>query len=145
MQTNSPSTPTLYWVIVVFFLLWNTVGVLSFGMHVTLSDEALAAMPEDQRDLYESFPLWVTGLFGLAVVTGMGAAIGLAMRKAWSVLSALISLIAVVIQMSYNVFATNSIEVYGFIEAISMPVLVVLFATIMYFYARKAADIGRLS
>ena len=67
------------------------------------------------------------------------------MRKKHAILLFTVSLIAVLIQMSYWVFATDVINVYGTIDALTMPILVVVTAVVLLFYSKMVARKGWLS
>jgi uncharacterized membrane protein len=133
--------PTSFWVVAVIALLWNIMGVYSFYAHVFISDEALAALPVAEQAVYASYPAWVNILFAVAVLTGLLGCISLLLKKAWAVPLFLISLVAVIIQMTYSMFMTESIEVYG-PASVVMPILVVVIAAFLYYYSRKCRAKG---
>jgi len=137
-------TPRSFLIIGIVALLWNLVGVMSYIMHVTISPEALANMPEAERALMESSPAWATGAFAIAVFSGTLACVGLLLKKAWSVPVFLVSLIAIVVQFSHWLFMTTAIEVHGN-EAFLMPLLVTIIAVFLVWYSRDAKAKGWLS
>jgi hypothetical protein len=130
-------TPRSFLIIGIVALLWNLFGVMSYIMHVTISPEALANMPEAERALMESFPAWATGAFAIAVFGGTLACVGLLLKKAWSVPVFLVSLIAIVIQFSHWLFMTTAVEVYGN-ETFLIPSLVTIIAAFLVWYSRGA-------
>lgn len=135
MKHEKTKIPMWFWIISIFFLLWNIMGVFSFLAHTFISSEALAALPTNERELYGEYPLWTTIVFGIAVIAGMIGAIGLVLKKKWSKMAFIISLLAVIPQMIHNVFFTNSIEVYGSIQAVTMPALVVIFGLFLVWFS----------
>lgn len=135
MEQEKIKIPTWFWVISVLFLLWNIMGVFSFFAHTFISGEALAELPSNERELYGEYPLWITIVFAIAVVFGMIGAIGLLMKKKWSKIAFIISLLAIIPQMIHNVFFTRSIEVYGVAEAVTMPALVVIFGFFLVWFS----------
>ena len=137
-------TPRSFLIISVAALVWNLFGVMSYIMHVTISSEALAQLPEAERALYESSPAWVTGAFALAVFSGVLGCVGLLLKKAWSVPVFLVSLIAIVLQFTYWLFMTASIEVHG-MQAVIMPLLVTAIGVFLVWYSRHAKNKGWLS
>ena len=63
-------------------LLWNLFGVAMFFLQFNMSPETLAAIPADQRALYESTPAWVHGAFAVAVFGGaLGSAVLLLKKR----------------------------------------------------------------
>jgi hypothetical protein len=131
------SPPKSFWIICIIALLWNISGVYSFFMEVFITPEALAALPEAQRLLYETNPVWMTVVFAIAVLDGTLGCVLLLMKKALAGPVLITSLVAVLIQMSYWIFMTNSLEVYG-PTGIIMPVIVSSIAAFLVWYAYKA-------
>ena len=118
-------------------MLWNLLGVAAFFMMVTMSPEALAALPEAERGLYEHFPLWVTAVYAVAVFGGTLGCVALLMGKASAVMLFVASLVAVVIQMGHALFGTALLEVSGAGAAV-MPLLVVVVAAYLVRFALAA-------
>lgn len=133
MNDVKNKVPMWFWIASVFFLLWNILGVLSFVGHAFMSHEDMTA---EQVELLKEFPIWTYVVFAIAVATGFLGSVALLMRKKWANLMFLVSLIAVLIQMTHNVFLTKSIEVYGMAQAITMPILVVVLAVILVWFSR---------
>ena len=138
MKHEKTKIPLWFWVVSIFFLLWNIMGVFSFLAHTFISNEALAALPSNERELYGEYPLWTTIVFAIAVIAGMIGAIGLVLKKKWSKMAFVISLLAIIPQMIHNVFFTKSIEVYGTVEAVTMPALVVIFGLFLLWFSTSA-------
>lgn len=135
MNNTNIKTPAWFWVVAILFLLWNLMGLFSFFTHTFITDEALAALPENERALYAEYPAWTTIVFAIAVVTGFLAAVGILMRKKWAKPFAILSLLAIIPQMAHNVFFTSSIEVYGMAQAVTMPILVMVFGALLVWFA----------
>ncbi len=123
-------------IISIILVLWNLVGVLSFVGHATIRGERLAALPEEEQALYENFPIIITVIFAIAVITGMSGAIALIRKNPAAVKLLGISLVAVIIQMMYNVFFTGSIDYYGKM-AIIVPALTVAMSIFALVYSKN--------
>jgi hypothetical protein len=126
-----------FWIIGVLALAWNLIGVASYLMTVTASPEALAALPEAERALYEGTPKWVTSAYAIAVFGGALGSVALLMRKGWAVPVFLISLIAIVLQMGHAFFGSALLEVKGAGGAM-LPLLIVLIAIYLLWYSSTA-------
>ena len=135
MEQKKPKIPMWFWVVSIFFLLWNIMGVFSFLAHTFISNEALAELPSNERELYSEYPLWTNIVFAIAVIAGLIGTIGLVLKKKWSKMAFIISLLAIIPQMIHNVFFTKSIEVYGAVEAATMPALVVIFGLFLVWFS----------
>ena len=68
MENEKTKIPTWFWVVTAFFLLWNILGVFSFVAHVFITEDSLAALPTNERELYNEYPLWTTVVFAIAVL-----------------------------------------------------------------------------
>lgn len=135
MENTKIKTPTWFWIVAVIFLLWNIMGVLSFFGHTFISEEEIAKLPLNEQELYGDYPAWTIILFAIAVFGGLIGSIGLIIRKKWSKVAFIISLLAIVPQMTHNVFFTKSIEVYGTAQAITMPILVVIIGIFLVWFS----------
>jgi hypothetical protein len=133
MSMQSTKLPVWFWVIAVAGLLWTLMGVASYVMDVTMSEEALAAMPQAQRDIYATRPSWVVGLYAVAVFGALIGAIALVMRKSFAVPFFGVSLAAVVVQMAYVLFGMSVIATLGVTAAIFPAVIVVIGALLLWF------------
>lgn len=138
MENIKIKIPIWFWVVAILFLLWNIMGVFSFFVHTFISDEALAALPTNERELYGDYPIWTTIIFAIAVFGGLLGSLGLVLKKKWSKLAFIISLCAVIPQMIHNVFFTKSMDVYGPGQAATMPVLIVIFGIFLVWFSNFA-------
>lgn len=135
MENAKIKIPVWFWVIAIFFLLWNIMGVFSFYAHTFISEEALAALPANERELYGDYPIWTTIVFAIAVFFGLFGSIGLLLKKKWSKIAFIISLCAIIPQMIHNVFFTKSMDVYGPAQTAIMPILVVVFGFLLVWFS----------
>lgn len=135
MENQKTKTKKWFWFVSIFFLLWNLLGVLSFFFHAFISANIPEDLPENEKALYGEYPLWTYLVFAMAVLGGIIGSIGLVMRKKWSRTAFIISLLAVIPQMTHNVFFTSAIEVYGITQAVTMPILVVVFAAFLVWFS----------
>ncbi len=130
--------PSSYWVISIIALLWNIMGIFSFISHNFISDETLAELEPAEQNLYDQYPLWTIIVYFLAVWGGVMGSIGLMARRNWARHAFLVSLLAVVPQMMHVIFFTDSVEVYGTAQAVTMPILVMVFAVFFYWFSNYA-------
>ncbi len=143
-MTNSNKPTTLFWIIAVAALIWNCLGVMSYIGQAFMTDEVKAALPEAERALYENIPTWVTAAFAIAVFAGLLGSIFLLARKKAARFVFLISLIAILAQMSYNLFMSRAAEVYG-PGGVIMPVMVILIGVFLLMYSKKTIEKGWMS
>ncbi|WP_417800953.1 hypothetical protein [Tenacibaculum sp.] len=143
-MTDSNKPTTLFWIIGVAALVWNGLGVMSYIGQAYMTDEVRATLPEAERALYENIPTWVTAAFAIAVFGGLIGSAFLLMRKKLARPMFLLSLIAIVVQMSYNLFMSRATEVYG-PGSIVMPIMVIVIGVFLLMYSKKTIAKGWLS
>ena len=138
------STTRTFWIISSIAFLWNLIGVATYLMTVTITPEALAEMPEAESALYTDTPTWITSIFALAVFTGLAGSILLLLRKKLAYPIFILSLVAIVIQMSYTLIVSNVVQVHG-PTAFITPVLVTLIGAYLVTFSSRAIKKGILS
>jgi hypothetical protein len=136
-MTNTIKPPTWFWIISIIAFIWNLMGVIAYITQVTMSLEAMEALPEAQRTLYENTPAWATGAFAIAVWGGALGCLLLILRKALATPVLLLSLVGIMVQMYHAFFISNSIEVFG-PGGMIMPIMVVLIALFLVLFSRSA-------
>ena len=149
MENHSNRIPKSYWIISVIATIWNAMGFYTFFTEYNLwknpeARESFGELAAQYGPIYDATPGWIYVVFAVAVATGLLGSIGLLLKKKWSILFFLISLIAVLIQFSHNVLATNLIEVMG-ASAVVMPLVVIAIAAYLFYYARRNAGKGILT
>ena len=135
------TAPRGFWIVSGLFLVWNLMGVMAYLMQVTMSEEALAALPEAQRDLYMNTPAWATGAFAVAVFAGTVGCVFLLMKKSWAVPTLILSLLGILVQMFHAFALSPALEVLG-PGGLVMPVLVTAGAVFLIWYGRRARSRG---
>lgn len=138
---NLTPPPRSFWIISSLLLAWNLLGLMAFVMQVSMSEEALAALPEAQRDLYLATPSWVTVAFAVAVVAGTLGCVLLLVRKKLAVPVLILSLLGILAQNFHSFFLSNAVEVYGS-AGLVMPLVVIVAAIFLIWYARRAQAQG---
>ena len=146
-MTNNVTTkpPTWFWVVSVVALLWNLLGAMAYLGQAFITDEMKAAMPADQLELMENTPAWATAAFAIAVWGGVLGCIGLLLRKKWARPVLVVSLLGILVQMSYSFFMTNAAEVYGAAQGVIMPVLLILIGVGLVLFAKTSQKKGWIS
>ncbi len=140
-MTSSTKPPTWFWIVGGISMVWNLLGIMAYIMQVTMSPEALQALPENERTLIESVPAWATSAFAIAV---WGSALGcilLLMRKKFATAVFIFAFAGILVQMYYNVVLSKSIEVYG-PGGLAMPILVFVIGVFLIWFSRKSSAKG---
>lgn len=144
-MTESQNKPlTSFWIIGIAALLWNLMGVFEYLKMAYMTAEDLAALPPEQQPLYENIPAWVTAAFAMAVFGGALGSILLLLRKKLATFVFIISFVSILAQMTYNIFMTRALEVYG-PGGIIMPVMVIVVGAFLIWYSKKMQNKGVLT
>jgi hypothetical protein len=130
--------PVWFWIASILALLWNLRGVMAYLGQAYMTEDMKAEYTSEQLALMESTPAWVTAVFAIAVWGGLLGCIALLIRKKWAKPLLMLSLIAVLIQMAYSFFMTNAAEVYGQVQGVITPLIVIIIAVILVQFARIA-------
>ena len=133
----STKLPIWFWVTAGAALLWTAVGVISFYMDATMSEETLAAMSQAQREIYEARPNWVFGLYAVATISALLGAVALLMRKRIATPLFGASLVAIIVQFGYVLFGMSVIAKLGISAAIFPGVIAVIGAFLLWFSMRS--------
>ena len=136
-STNTKPTTT-FWIITILALLWNIMGVIAYIMQVTMTPEAIAALPENQRAMYTDVPAWATSAFALATWGALLANLLLLMRRKLAGPVFVASFFAILVSMYHSFFMTNMIGVSGAAGTL-LPISIILIGAFMIFFTRSAA------
>ena len=137
MLTEKKPVPRWFIVTAALAVVWNLLGVAAFVMQISMTPEMIAELPEAQQVLLESMPQWVLIAFAIAVFGGVLGALGLVLRKVWSLLFLWLSLFAVLAQQSYTFLMSDTLQVMG-VQAAVMPALFTIIAVALVMIARNA-------
>jgi len=129
--------PKWFMFVAAVLLVWNLLGVMAYVMQVMMNPETLAALPQEQRELYENTPDWATAAFAVAVNFGALGCVLLLLRRNLAGLFLQLSLAGVLVQMFHSFFMSKSFEVFG-PGGLVMPVIVIVIAIYLVWLAAKA-------
>jgi len=145
MKINSSiRPPKWFWIVSTLALLWNLMGVFAYLADAFMTIEDLGTLPQDQRLLYESRPVWVTSAYAIAVWGGTLACIALLFRKKWARTLFLVSLIGVIAQNLYQFLMSNTFEVYG-TSAMFLPIMVIVISIALLLFSKSCYSKGWIS
>ena len=132
--------PGWFWLVAVAALLFEAAGC--YALYLQLTTDA-AALPVDQRALFEATPMWITGAYALAVAAGLVGAIALLQRRRFAKGALLLSLVAITVQFGGILLvptlrqSTPSNEYLG-------PIVIFVLAYAFWQFAKIAAKRGWL-
>jgi hypothetical protein len=138
MTTSLNKPPIWFWIISIIALIWNGMGVNAYLQQAYNTESYRAMYSKEQLEIAANMPAWVTAAFAIAVFAGVLGAIGLLLKKSWSVKLWLLSLVAVIVQMGY-------ILINGYVSSMVMTIMIIVFAFFFVWFARKSEANGWLS
>lgn len=138
MTNSSIKPPIWFWIVSVIALIWNCMGAYHYLIQAYNTESYQEMYTAEQLEIVANMPAWVTAAFAISVFGGVLAAIGLLIRKSWSVKLWILSLIAVLIQMGY-------ILINEYASSIGMTIMIIVLAFFFVWFARKSEANGWLS
>ncbi len=139
---NKPAAS--FWIIGIAALIWNLMGVFEYLTMAYMTAEDLAVLPVEEQRFYDNVPAWVTAAFALAVFGGTLGCILLLLRRKLATFVFIISFASILAQMTYTVFISKAMEVYGPGNVI-MPITVIITGAFLVWYSKKMEGQGMLS
>lgn len=130
-NTLTSKPPIWFWIVSVIALIWNAMGVNAYLQQAYNTESYRTMYTEEQLEIAANMPIWVTAAFAIAVFAGAIAAIGLLLKKSWSVKLWILSLIAVIVQMGYTL-------INGYESNMIMTIMIVAFAFIFVWFAKMS-------
>ena len=130
--TNKP--PMWFWIVSVLALIWNGMGVMQYLQQAYNTESFQAMCTPEELEVYANLPSWYTAVFAFAVFGGVLGCIALLLRKKIAYVLLLISLIAVIIQMSYVTFSLKMANI--------MTPMIVIVSILLVWLATSATKRG---
>lgn len=99
---DTKKTPWHIWTIGIVSLLWNAMGAMDFVMSQMQVESYMAGFSEEQLAYFTSFPVWVIGTWGIAVLGAVLGSILLLLRSKVALPVFWIALVAMVATAIHN-------------------------------------------
>lgn len=136
--------PRWYSIAAIAALLWNLLGVAMFLLHYTMSAEALAALPAEQQALFESLPAWTWVAYAVGTIGGALGAVLLVMRRRAARWLLTLSLAGVLAQFTWQAVLSEAVPLLGAAQALTLPLVVLVVAALICWFAWRADARGWL-
>lgn len=140
MSDASVKAPWHVWLVGVFALLFNAIGVFDFVMNLWQGPAYLASagMTPEQIAHYQAMPAWMMVVWAVGVFGAFGASILLLLRRRLALPVFVVSLVAFLVSLLYTYVLTNGGAVMGRQMAITSAVIALLLVLFAW-YARAMA------
>ncbi len=136
-MTNSIKIPTWFYVIAALAVVWNAMGVMAYINSVMISAEDFLKMPEAQQSMQKAMPSWAKAAFAVAVFAGTIGSFLLLLKKSLAMPALIVSLFAVLIQMSNFIFLMDGFNSIEQSEKI-MTSMIIVVAFLLVWFANSA-------
>ena len=145
MTGTTTKAPWHLWLVGVFALLFNCIGVFDFVMSMTRGATymASAGMTPDQIAHYQGMPAWMTAVWAIGVWAAFLASILLLMRRRVAFAVFVLSLAAFLVSLLYTYVLTDGGAVMGRAMAVTSAVIAILLLLFSW-YSRAMAKRGVL-
>ena len=80
-QSQKSNTPNWFWILGGIAVVWNLMGLMAFAAQMMMTEESLAALPEEQQEIYKNLPAWINIFFAFAVIGGTAGSLLLLMKN----------------------------------------------------------------
>lgn len=133
---SNTKPPVWFWIIAVIALLWNGLGVMAYLMHAFITDDAIAALPEEQQaEFLIEHPTWYTAAFALAVFCGALGCLALLIRKKWAYVLFIISFVCATVQQVYIITTVEGANPV-------MPIMVIVVCAFLVWFSKMSTAKG---
>jgi hypothetical protein len=145
LEKKDRGKPWHLWVIGIVGLLWNSIGVLGFLLTQMGNEAAFASMSLEQREYFESFPLWAVAFWAIGVFGGVLGCLLMVLGKRVAVPVLVASAAGALVANYGGLFLLGGLEVMGGPPALVFPTVIIVLATALALYARAMSKKGILS
>lgn len=144
MNTARSKTPVHLWIVGVLSLLWNAMGAFDYAATQLRLDFYMSQFSAEQLDYFYAFPAWADASWAIAVWGSLLGALGLLMRKAWTVPVFGVVLVAMVLNGLYTMVLTDGLALMGDgAAAFTAVIWVIAIGLFLYALAMKRSGVLR--
>ena len=143
--TTTAGRPWHVWLIGIIGGLWNSIGVLSFVLTQMNVEAVMSRFPPQQREYFQSFPLWAVAFWAIGVFGGVIGCLLLILKNRLAFHVLLASVIGAIVSNLGGLFLLGGMEVMAETGGLGFTVLPIIFGAFLAYYARAMSKRGVLS
>lgn len=143
--TKTPGRPWHLWLIGILGGLWSSMGVISFMLTQMKVEAVMSRFPPQQRQYFESFPMWAVAFWAIGVFSGVVGCLLLLLRNRLAFPVLLASVIGTMVSTLGGLFLLGGMEVMRETSGLGFTVFPIFFAAVLAYYARALRKKGVLS
>lgn len=139
-NTQATELPGWFRPAAIAVVAWEIFGCVMYVMQVGVDP---AALPNDQRAVWDATPPWMVGAYATAVWVGLAGAVALLMRRRLAEPLLLVSLIAVAVQFS-GLLLVPELRALMTSDMLLLPFVILAVCFVIWSFARRARRNGWL-
>ena len=128
--------PWHLWLVGIIGLLWSAMGVVSFILTQMNVEAVMSRFPPQQREYFESFPLWAVALWALGVFGGAVGSLLLLLRNRLAFEVLLGSAVAAIAFNLGGLYLLGGLQVMRETGGLGFTTMPIVFAALLAYYAR---------
>ena len=143
--TKTPGRPWHLWLIGIVGLLWCLMGVISFMLAQMNVEAVMSRYPPQQREYFESFPLWAVAFWAIGVFGGVIGCLLLLLKNRLAFHLLLASLIGAIVSNLGGLFLLGGMEVMRETGGLGFTAVPIIIGAFLAVYAGAMSKKGVLS
>src|SRR5687767_9457891 len=143
--TTTPGRPWHLWVIGILGGLWSSIGVLSFMLTQLNVEAVMSRFPPQQREYFESFPLWAVAFWAIGVFGGVIGCLLLLLKNRLAFHALLASAIGAIVSNLGGLFLLGGMEVMRETGGLGFTAVPIILGVFLAYYAHAMSKKGVLS
>lgn len=145
LGTKRPRRPWHLWLVGIIGGLWSLMGVISFMLTQMHVDAVMSRYPPQQREYFESFPLWAVAFWAIGVFSGGIGCLLLLLKNRVAFQVLLASAIAAIVFNLGGLFLLGGMAVMRATGGLGFTAVPIIVAAVLAYYARAMSTKGVLS
>ena len=144
-RSRPQGRPWHLWLIGIIGGLWSAIGVMSFMLTQLDVDAVMSRFPAEQRQYFESFPLWAVAFWAIGVVGGVAGCLLLLLKNRLAFHVLLASVIGTIVCNLGGLFLLGGMRVMAETGGLGFTLFPIVVAAVLAYYARAMSENGTLS
>lgn len=141
---TSPGRSWHLWLVGIIGVLWSAMGVISFMLTQLHVEAVMSRYPPQQRDYFESFPLWAVAFWAISVFGGIAGCVLLLLKKRAALQVLLASAVAAMVFNLGGLFLLGGMRVMRDTDGLGLTAIPVVIAVLLASYAAAISRKGLL-
>ena len=143
--TKTPGRPWHLWLVGILGGLWSLIGVMSFMLTQLNVEAVMSRFPPQQREYFESWPLWAVAFWAISVFGGVIGCLLLLLKNRLALHVLLASMLGAIVSNLGGLFLLGGMDVMRETGGLGFTVFPIIFAAFLAYYARAMSRKGVLS